>query len=281
MSKRIVTHINPDQDALSSVWLIHRYFAGFAGGDVEFAFVPAGQTYQGQTVDSDADTIHVDTGLGKFDHHHIPDKLCAFGRILDYLLEHGSVPVYDRDALGRMHIVINDYDNFLNVYYPQVNADYQEFTLDQITNGLIHTDLSDEDKVRITLPIFDAILQTMKNKIKAEKNIREGVEFDTRSFGMAIVMENSNNESMKVAQKHGYGLVARKDPKQGNIRIVCLPKDEYDLTPIYEIIHAEDQEGTWFFHQSKHMLINGSNVNPTMKPSPITTSRLIEILRQF
>lgn len=280
MSRLIVTHLNPDQDALSSVWLIRRYYPGYQD-EVDYAFVPAGSTYRNLPVDTDPEIVHVDTGLGIFDHHQIAEKICAFGRILDYLMKHHHIPVYDITALARMHKVINDYDNFLNVYYPEVTADYQEFTLDQITSGLIHTDLHDVDKVRITLPIFDAILQTMKNKIKAEKNLSEGVEFDTRIFGRAIVMENTNNESMKFAQKRGYGLVGRKDPKLGNIRIVCLPKDEYDLTPIYKLIRAEDHEGTWFFHQSKHMLINGSNVNPTMKPSPITTARLIEILRQF
>lgn len=281
MSKLIVTHINPDQDALASVWLIRRYYPGFQGDDVEYAFVPAGETYQKLAVDVDPDIVHVDTGLGQFDHHQITEKICAFKRIYDYLTKRSLVPVYDEVPLGRMGKVVNDYDNFLNVYYPDVTADYQEFTLDQITSGLIHTELHDKEKVAIVLPIFDAILQTIKNKIKAEKNIKEGFVFQTKAFGKAIVMENSNNESMKFAQKSGFQLVARKDQKQGNIRIVCLPKDEFDLTPIYTIIKAEDTVGTWFFHQSKHMLINGSNVNPTMKPSPITTARLIEILQQF
>lgn len=281
MSKRIVTHINPDQDALASVWLVHRYYPEFQGDDVEYAFVPAGKTFEDKAADADPSVVHVDTGLGMFDHHQIPEKICAFKRIYDYLLQRDLLPVYDKDPLRRMGAVINEYDNFLNVYYPDVTADYQEFTLDQITSGLIHTDLHDSQKVGIILPIFDAILQTMKNKIKAEKNVDEGTTFVTKHFGKTIVMENSNNESMKYAQKLGYQLVARKDPKMGNIRIVCLPKDEYDLTPIYKTIQSEDTVGTWFFHQSKHMLINGSNVNPTMKPSPITTTRLIEILQQF
>lgn len=281
MPKIIVTHINPDQDALATVWLTRRYYPGFQGDDVTYAFVPAGETYQKQPVDSNPDIVHVDTGLGLFDHHHIPEKICAFGQMYKHLLKKDVIPVYDVAPLARIHKVVNDYDNFLNVYYPDVTADYHDFTLDQITSGLIHTELHDTEKVGIVLPIFDAILQVTKNKIKAEKNITEGFVFQTKKFGKSIVMENSNNDSMKFAQKSGFQLVARKDPKQGNIRVVCLPKDEYDLTPIYQIIKAEDTVGTWFFHQSKHMLINGSNVNPTMKPSPITTKRLIEILQQF
>jgi hypothetical protein len=227
MSKLIVTHINPDQDALSSVWLVRRYYPGFQGDDVEYAFVPAGETYRKLAVDADPDVVHVDTGLGLFDHHQITEKICAFTRIYDYLTKRSLIPVYDEVPLGRMGKVVNDYDNFLNVYYPDVTADYQEFTLDQITSGLIHTELHDKEKVAIILPIFDAILQTIKNKIKAEKNMKEGFVFQTKAFGKAIVMENSNNESMKFAQKSGFQLVARKDPKQGILclRFMALSKD--------------------------------------------------------
>ena len=86
---------------------------------------------------------------------------------------------------------------------------------------------------------------------------------------------------MKYAQKCGYRLVARKDSKVGNIRIVCLPDDSLDLTPIYEEIKRQDSVGTWFFHQSKHMLLNGSLVNPTMVPSPLSTEQILAILRKF
>lgn len=281
MSRRIVTHINPDQDALSSVWLIRRYYPGFQGEDVELSFVPAGTTYENAAPDTDPNIVHVDTGCGIFDHHQIASETCAFVRIFDYLDLHEHIPVYDKAPLKRMAQVINDYDNFKNVYYADVTADYHDFTLDQITSGLIHTDLKDAQKVELSLSFFDAILQVMKNKIKAERNVSEGVIFETKAFGKSIVMENTNNDSMKYAQKRGFQLVARKDPKLGNIRIVCLPKPAFDLTAIYKIIQKEDNVGTWFFHQSKHMLINGSNVNPAMKPSPITTTRLIEILQMF
>lgn len=281
MKKTIVTHINPDQDALSSVWLIRRYYPGFNTDEICYAFVPAGTTWEGKDPDADPSIVHVDTGHGMFDHHQIPQEICAFVRILEYLQSQRLVPIYDKHPLERMAQVVNAYDNFKNVYYADVTQDYHEFTLDQITSGLIHTDLNDTQKVQIALPLFDAILQTMKNKIKAERNVTEGVVFDTKAFGKTIVMENTNNDSMKFAQKRGFQLVARKDPKLGNIRVVCLPNPAFDLTPIYEKIRQEDTTGTWFFHQSKHMLINGSNVNPTMKPSPITTARLIEILRMF
>ena len=277
----IVTHINPDLDALSSVWLIRRYLPDFQGDDVNFEFVPAGKTRGNADADTDPDVVHVDTGRGRFDHHQIPEKICAFLQVYKHLVKENLLPAYDIDPLKRMCEVINAYDNFQEVYFPDVTADYQLFQLESIIGGLVHAGLSDTKKVEVTLPIFDGLLQIFKNKLKAEKNVTEGVIFETKAFGKSILMENSNNESMKYAQKLGYVLVARKDPKQGNIRILCLPDDKLDLTPIYEAILKKDTVGTWFLHQSKHMLLNGSIVNPSMKASPLTTDDIMSILKNF
>jgi hypothetical protein len=146
---------------------------------------------------------------------------------------------------------------------------------------MVHAGLPDQKKVEYSLPLFDGILQLFKNKIKAEKQLGEGHTFMTKKYGKALVMENTNNDCMKYAQKKGFALVARKDPKMGNIRILTLPDDAYDLTPVYEEILRQDTVGTWFLHQSKHMLLNGSQVNPTMKPSPLTTDDLLQILKNF
>ncbi len=279
--KTIVTHINPDLDALSSTWLVKKYYPGFHGDDVTFAFIPAGQTHEKKPVDSDPDVIHVDTGLGKFDHHQIPEKICAFLRVYEEGTKKGWFPLYDIEALGRMCKVINDYDNFQEVYYPDPTADYFDFTLDQALSGLIHTKMPDRSKLDVAFPLFEAILQVVKNKIKAEKNISEGVEFLTKTFGKAIAMQNTNNDSMKYAQKKGYMLVARKDPEKGHIRVVCVPNKGFDLTSLRDKIVAEDKVGTWFLHQSKNMLLNGSLVNPTMVASPMTFEKLVAILRSF
>ena len=79
--KIIVTHINPDQDAISSVWLVKRFFPGWDKAEVKF--VPAGKTLNSNSPDNDPEIIHVDTGLGKFDHHTTGDKtVCAAVKVL-------------------------------------------------------------------------------------------------------------------------------------------------------------------------------------------------------
>jgi hypothetical protein len=279
--KIIVTHINPDLDATSSVWLIKRYHPDFSQSDVRYEFVPAGRTFEGRSADHDPNIVHVDTGLGKYDHHQIPEKTCAFEKIYQVGLTESWFPEYDIKALSRMCKVINDYDNFREVYYPDPTADYYDFSLSHVISGLVHTSLSDSQKINIVVPLYDALLQIMKNKMRSETDIANGVVLETKTFGKTIVMQNSNNDCMKYAQKKGFNLVARKDTKKGNVRIVSIPDDKYDLTSIYIKIKQVDSIGTWFMHQSKHMLLNGSLLNPTMKPSPISFEQLVEILRSF
>ena len=62
----IVSHIWPDLDSITSIWLLKR-FGGYK--DAELAFIPTGNTLNGMPVDSDPEVIHVDTGRGRFDHH--------------------------------------------------------------------------------------------------------------------------------------------------------------------------------------------------------------------
>jgi len=82
------------------------------------------------------------------------------------------------------------------------------------------------------------------------------------------------------AQKRGYTVVIRKDPKKGYVRIKSLPKDEIDLTPVYEMLKMKDPDATWFLHASRHMVLNGSAKNPDMKPSKQTLESLIDTVAE-
>ena len=61
--------------------------AVFPGWDkAEVKFVPAGKTLNSNPPDVDPEIIHVDTGLGKFDHHTTGDKsVCAAVKVLGRL----------------------------------------------------------------------------------------------------------------------------------------------------------------------------------------------------
>src|SRR5260221_1621815 len=76
--KIIVTHMSPDWDAITSVWLLKKYLAGWQ--DAAVKFVPAGQRLNNIKLKSENveqndpiervgedEIIHVDTGLGPLD----------------------------------------------------------------------------------------------------------------------------------------------------------------------------------------------------------------------
>lgn len=66
MPKLIVSHHNPDLDSVTSIWRLLR-FGGME--DAELKFVSAGSAFCSMPVDSVPDIVHVDTGMGRFDHH--------------------------------------------------------------------------------------------------------------------------------------------------------------------------------------------------------------------
>ncbi len=275
--KTIVTHMAPDTDAVGSVWLIKKYMPGWE--DAEVKFVPAGKTLEDKNPDENPDIIHVDTGMGKFDHHQRSEKISATQLVFEFLKENRYITNYDFAGLQRLVSFVTVIDNFGEAYFPDPTADVYDFTLYQFSEGL-RPILSDDTKmVEFVSNCLEGILQVFKNKVRAEEEIKNGVIIQT-SWGKSLVMETKNEEAMKLAMKMGYILVARRDPIHGNIRVKTLPEEgKYDLTAVYEKVKSLDPQATWFLHVSKHMLLNGSSKNPTAVPSKLNLAQLIEIIK--
>lgn len=274
--KTIVTHIGPDLDAATSVWLIKRYLAGWE--NAEYAFVPAGKTLEDKKPDEDSEIIHVDTGLGKFDHHQLSDRTSASAIVFEHIKKNGTIAGYDLAALERLVAFVTVIDNFGEVHFPDPTADMYDFTLYQFSEGVRPKLGSDAEMLNFFHLSLDGILQVLKNKVRAEAEIKNGAIFHT-SWGKAIVMDSKNEEAMKLALKLGYTLVARRDPLRGTIRIKTLPDPKYDLTKLHDILTNLDPGATWFLHGSKNMLLNGSSKNPESVPSKVPLTQLIEIIK--
>jgi hypothetical protein len=97
--------------------------------------------------------------------------------------------------------------------------------------------------------------------------------------------ETLNDTVLKLAQKMGYVVVVRKDPRKGYVRIKALPEDGkkkgVDLTLAYEQLRKIDPDATWFLHISKKMLLNGTPKNPKMKPSKLNVRDIIKVLERI
>ncbi len=280
--KTIVTHISPDVDAVSSVWLLKRFLPGW--GNAQVAFAPAGKTLNNEIVDSDPNILHVDTGMGMLDHHQTDEDTCAAKRTMEYITSQNKnlkfkIKNFPDEALERLVDVVNNIDHFREVYYPDPTADFYDLGLVGILDGLKLIYSKDDQKiVDFSLPALDGIYKTFQNKIWAEQEIKEkGMEFKTK-WGKGLAIETINDESVRLAQKQGYILAVRKDPKKGFVRIKALPESGVDFTSCYNIYKEKDKEATWYLHSGKKMILNGSVKNPDSRPTSLTLKEIIEVL---
>lgn len=271
----IVTHYHPDLDASAAAWIIKRFWPNWQ--DVEVEFVPAGATLNDKPANGDPKIIHLDTGLGHFDHHQTDEHTSATQLIYEETRK--KWPDRVDEALSRLVSLVTEIDHFHEVFWPDPTSDRYDLVIHRILDGWESQGLEDRDILERAFDLLDGIYQTLKNKVWAEAELKEkGIAFDT-IWGPALGIETINDEVMRLAAKQGYAVVVRKDPRKGNVRIKSLPREEIDLTPVFEQIVKLDPEASWFFHFSRHMILNGSSKEPEMKPSKLGLEELIEILK--
>ncbi len=313
----IVAHNSPDLDAIASVWLIKKFLQGWE--EAEVRFVPAGERIRElkpqtsnlksaiEEINGD-EVIHVDTGFGPLDHHDTDDtSISAASLTWEFIKKaessrfeaESSERVQDKmGAIERMVEVVVDVDHFKEIFWDNPLASYHEFSVLGILDGLkIQKPNQDDFYIDFIMQCLDAVLHNFENRIWAEREIKEkGVEFETR-FGKGLGLETINDSVVKLAQKMGYSIVVRKDPRKGYVRVKARPSKrlgssklasnseekklnaEIDLTLVYEKMKKMDPSATWFLHISKKMLLNGSVKNPKMRATRLSLNDIIEVLR--
>ncbi len=336
--KIIVTHMSPDLDAITSVWVLKRFLPGWEKADIEF--VPAGlrsdrvknhPEFESEPVLTIGNTeiIHVDTGLGPLDHHQTPDQnTCGAKRAWDFVQSQRQVseqPLKEQavEAISRIVSLVVAYDHFQEVFRPQADADYHDFSLFGINEGLQYKKPGEDDYyVEFGCTNLDYLLSYFENKVWAERELKiknafgsssgreqkskidgeeagNAIEFKTK-YGKAIGLLSANESVVKLAQKKGYVLVIRKDPRRGHVSIKTLPNraegiyeteepkgskaeisQGIDLTLAYEQLKKMDAGATWFLHVSKKMLLNGSVKNPKMVPTTLSLDQIIKVLEKL
>jgi len=277
MSKLIVTHFNPDLDAICAVWLLRKFGQGFE--EVKVVFVPAGETFKNIKVDEDEDIVHVDTGMGKFDHHQLEDRKTCAAKLAFNGLKNKRKELKDNQALLQLIKVVCEIDHFGEVLWLEPTSDRYNFTISELLDGLKQGGkLDDQGLIDFGGQCLDGIYSSLKIKIKASEDLKEGYEFETK-WGKAIGCLSENNEVLKLGQKMGHVLVVQKDAKTEHVRIKGRPDSRVDLTQAKEKLAKLDPQATWFLHISKKMLLNGSTKNIKMKPSTLSLKKVIEILQ--
>ncbi len=285
--KTIITHLNPDLDAMSSVWLIKRFLPGWEDAGVKF--VPAGiykvASSKKKVLSKDEDeSLVVDTGYGKLDHHQTDKETCAAVLVLSKILKTKGLDFKSNQIEGLKRLV----DVVLRIDYSAEDITIENsaddffallFNERQIIRGLRTLFRGQSDKqLEMGMTILDAIYEVLKAKIEAEEIISKGLKFKT-TWGKAVAAETNNEMYMHLAQEKGYQVVIAKDPQKGHLRIHALPKRGIDFTKPYEILKNKDPDATWYLHSSKALLLNGSSANPDMRPTRLNLEEVIEVLK--
>ena len=274
--KIIVTHLSPDLDAIASVWLVKKFLTGWE--DAQIKLVPTGTTLDNQLADSNKNVIHVDTGLGKFDHHQTNEYTSAAKLVYKYLLKEDLIDPRDIKPLEKIVNYVNSTDHFAEVFYFEPDSDRYDFMIRQLVDGLKVINREETKLIEIIFQLLEAVLIVFKNKVNAEKEIKNSFVF--RSYlGKSLAIETKNEETVKLALKKGFSLVIRRHPEAGFTRIKTLPDKKLNLKPIYEKILKIDKKGSWFFHISGHMLLNGSSGKPKLIPTSLPLNKIIEIVK--
>ena len=118
----------------------------------------------------------------------------------------------------------------------------------------------------------------LKNKIRAEEEIKKGTEFKT-PWGKALAVESGNDLVTWEAEKKGYCLAVRKDPKTGAVRIYARHDSRVDLTRAYNKFKEMDPSSDWFLHATKKLLLNESN-SKAMRPTKLSLEQIMAVLAE-
>ncbi|MBP7740690.1 hypothetical protein KA089_00725 [Candidatus Woesebacteria bacterium] len=283
----IVAHHAPDLDAIGAVWILKRFDAE-KYQDAKIAFVNPGETI---SMDEAAElgfelhnTTHVDTGYGRFDHHQPEEgskRLSASMLVHDYIV--AKDPNMENDeALNIISEFITQIDHFEEIYWPDAESDKYNFMIHELIRGIEFCDPhNDESQMRFGLTCLDSAYAVLTQQLKAKEVIaQKGREFTLSNKEKCLALETRNDDTIKMAQKQGYELVIRKDPKLGNIRIKVRPDSNLNLKPLYHAIKEADKRGTWFYHPSGKMLLNGSKKHHDQQPSKLKIDDVIKLAKE-
>ncbi len=284
--KLIVTHHAPDLDAIGASWLL-KSFDTQHYGDAKFAFVNPGEKITQSEIDelqiSSDHVVHVDTGLGKFDHHQPErghDHSSAASLVYEYICQ--IHPELKKDqALKLLVDFITEIDHFEEIYWPEADHPRYNFMLHQILRGLELIELHDDDsQLHFGFTCLDGVFATLKQHIRAKEILETKAKYFQIKLGKCMAVETRNDDTLKLAQQYGAIIAIRKDTSQGHIRIKARPDAKIDLKALADEIALIDSTGTWYYHPGGKMLINGSRKHRNQRPSPLSLEQIIKLTKK-
>lgn len=258
----IVGHLHPDLDCITAIWILCRW-----GGmnEANLRFVPAGMTLDNRPVDSDPQVIHVDTGGGRFDHHHTNDHALSAAE----LVRRAIAP--NDSALARIVQSVTDIDHA----YIDLST---VFNINDLIAGYHRCFPEQPDRVVGAMSTnFDAWHAHEERQNLLADAFQDRIEFDT-PWGLGIAMKSDEGGSSRLAFGNGAVLYLYRD-KHAHTGISARARSSVDLTPVFHDLRRLDPGADWYLHPSKRLLLCGTVKAPARTPSKLTIDELIGVLR--
>lgn len=260
----IVGHLAPDLDCLVAIWL----FVRFGGAEqADLRFVPAGTTLHDAGADSDPAIIHVDTGGGRFDHHHSPDQSLSAAELVRRTLRP------DDPALRRLVEQVTRLDH----------ADHQSlknapfFHINDLIAGYNALYPNHPHHVAYAmLPNLDAWYEQELRQERLERAFATRLEFQTR-WGPGIAMQSADGGSSRLAYGSGAVLYAYRDG-QGYMGIAARSRSAVNLEPVYSDLQHIDADADWFLHPNRRLLLCGTPKAPPRHSSALSLEELVNVI---
>ncbi|EFO81806.1 hypothetical protein OSCT_0383 [Oscillochloris trichoides DG-6] len=244
-------------------------FIRFGGAkDADLVFVPAGRTLDNQPADTSPEIVHVDTGGGRFDHHHTADTTLSAAELVrrefapnDAVLQRLVDQVTRLDHAeaypGRQPIFfnINDLIAGYNALYP---------------NRPHHV-------AQAMLANFDAWYEHEARQLRLERAFARRLEFETR-WGLGIAMQSDDGASSRLAYSHGAVLYAYRD-RRGYMGVAAQQRSTVDLEGVYHDLQRVDAEADWYLHPSHRLLLCGTPKAPPQHCSNLSLEELVGLLK--
>lgn len=283
--KLLVTHHAPDLDAIGAIWMLRRFDAQHYA-TAKLAFVNPGESLSVSEIEQRGiephEVTHVDTGLGEFDHHQTDrgqEYLSATALTYTHVCELHPELAQD-EALKAVSVFVTEIDHFGEINWPEADSLRYCFMLHELIRG---SELSyrqdDEAQANFGLQCLDYVYAVLTQQFSAVEEIQTAGEPFELTIGMCLAIETSNDDTIKLAQKKGYVLVVKKDPKLGNIRIKVRPDAPVTLAALRDAIVKKDDIGTWYYHPGGKMLINGSQKHRNQAPSPLSLKEIVALIK--
>lgn len=283
--KLLVTHHAPDLDAIGSVWMLKRFDAQHYA-TAKIAFVNPGESLSLTEIEKlgiePHEVTHVDTGMGEFDHHQTDrgkEYLSATALTHTHVCELHPELKQD-EALQELVNFITEIDHFGEISWPDADNIRYSFMLHELIRGVELTQRQDDEvQMNFGLQCLDYVYAVITQQQSAVHEIQTVSQPFELPIGPCLAIETSNDDTIKLAQKKGYVLVVKKDPKQGNIRIKIRPDADFTLQKLHEAIIAKDQDGTWYYHPGGKMLINGSQKHRNQTPTTLSLDAVVKLIQ--